>query len=409
MKKSTFIFLISLVYFKNVTAQWNQIGYMAAGGDTATSVGRYEGFGMNLYAATNKGIYKSTDDGNTWLDLSYAVPVTQSVSMLSVLEESVSVIYAGGDKRLYKSINGGSSWTWLPLPKDTINITDIKRSGNNVVVSYNKNFTSGGVFYSNNNGATWFSASGIPTANFMQDLMAEGDTVYATGKGGVFKSSDNGMTFAPLGTGIPNCREITRHIGNLFGADGGGTGLYNSTNNGATWAQTNTTIFGGFCQALSVVQATSIILVSVTGNTACTNTTGSVKASTDGGISWSSYTVGLPGGPGELGINSAKTYFFTKVGKRNYRTGLITGIRPLTKEDSFVAYFDENKNLNIEVSNYTNIDIKAFSVNGSLVFEGAFVNEKIRISEMSTKEAGIYLVSLRAGNKMMSKKVIKPE
>jgi hypothetical protein len=403
--------LFSLVIFLsfNGFAQWNQVGYMAIAGDTATSVGRWEGFGLNLYAATNKGIFKSTDDGSTWISISYNVPVTQSVSMLSVYEESVSTIYAGGDKRLYKSTNGGASWTWLPLPKDTVNITDIKRSGNNIVVSYNKSFASGGVFYSNNNGASWVNSSGIPAANFMQDLMVEGDTVYATGKTGVFKSADNGQTFAQLGTGIPNCREMTRHLGNLFGVDGGGSGLYTSYNNGNTWAQNNTTVFGGFCQALSVTQSPSIILVAVTGNTACTNTTGSVKASVNGGVTWSSYTVGLSGGPGQLGTNSANNYFFCKVGKRNYRTGMITGIKEAPAESIFAAYFDGNGTLNIKAYNNTDAHVTVYSSDGKLLYSGNTSENNIQINDLKNHSAGIYLVSLSANNKVMRRKVIKQE
>jgi hypothetical protein len=401
---SLFIFLSF-----NSIAQWNQIGYMTTGADTATSVGRYEGFGGNLYAATNKGIFKSIDDGNTWTNISYNAPVTQSVSMASVLEESVSIIYAGGDKRLYKSTNSGISWTWLPLPKDTISITDIKRSGNNIVVSYNKSFASGGVFYSSNNGASWFSATGIPAANYMQDLMVEGDTVYATGKSGVFKSSDNGITFAPLGTGIPNCREMTRHQGNLFGADGGGTGLYTSTNNGTTWAQANTTIFGGFCQVLSVTQAPSVILASVTGNTACMNTTGSVKASMDGGMTWSSFTVGLSGGPGELGTNAANNYFFCKVGKKNFRTGLISGIKSLSYEPELKAYFDPSGILHIYVANTTNIDVRIYSMEGKLLHSENTSESEIKINELKNNPQGVYLISLSVQNKAWNKKVLKQE
>ncbi len=412
MKKITLLLItVSIFMFTSASAQWNQIGYMAITPDTASTVNFYAGFGSNLYSATNKGIFVSTNNGNSWTNLTYTAAITQTLTMMSVMEESLTTIYAGSDKRLYKSINSGTSWTWLPLPMDSCNITDIQRSGNNIVVSVNKNFAKGAVFYSSNNGATWSTATGIPITNFMQDLLVEGDTVYVGGNGGVFKSTNQGATFAALGTGLPNGRTITRHAGNLFAGDGGGTGLYKSINNGLTWNPANASVFGGFCQVVSIEQAPGIIISAITGAT-CSGSTNnlSIQMSGDGGSTWSVFMTGLtPNFYFKVGTNSGRTSFFTNFGNKIYRTNATTGIKEYTQTEKVKTFFDGEKILNIQLGNSTNINVKVYSVSGSLLFENGFSEGEIRIPELANAAPGVYFVFINSGNKSLSQKVLKQD
>jgi hypothetical protein len=411
MKKSILqLFILAIVICKPALGQWSQIGYMAISPDTANNVSFYAGFGSNLYAASNKGIFKSTNNGNSWTGLTYTTAVTQTLSMLSVYEESVTTIYAGSDKRLYKSTNSGGSWTWLPLPMDTVQVTDIQKSGNNLLVSYNKSFSKGGVFYSSNSGLTWSSAAGIPAVNFMQDLVVEGDTVYVGGKGGVFKSTDKGVTFTALGTGLPQARTITRHGGNLFAGDGGGTGLYISVNNGLTWNPANASVFGGFCQIFSIEQAPGIILAAIDGATCSTSGSTSLQMSGDGGSTWVPYMSGLPlSYYSKVGTNSSNSSFFTNKGKQIYRTNATTGIQNYSVSSGMKLFFDEEKNLNIKIANTTNVDVKIFSVNGSLMYESSFSESELKIREMANAAPGVYLVMLSSGNKAITQKIVKQD
>lgn len=415
MKKITkLLFLISCFAALKTNAQWNQIGYLAITPDTANSVGTFAGFGSNMYAASNKGLFRSTDNGNTWNNLTYAVPVTQSLSMVSVWEESVSVIYAGSDKRLYKSTNSGSSWTWIPLAIDSMSISEINRSGNNLVLSYNKNFNKGGVFYSSDNGATWNQATGIPLTNPMFDIHVEGDTVYVAGTGGIYRSLNKGAAFSFLGNGTNvGLRTITRHATKLFAGDAGGTGMYQSTDGGTTWTLSNATVFGGFCQVFTVAQTPGMIVSAVSGGSTCINASnGSIKMSSDGGTNWSTFMTNLPSTSGfypKLGTNSNSTSMFTHQGKKVYRTATITGIKKYESGPAATLFFDLEKNLNIQIPNSTNIDIKIFSVSGTLMYENTFSESELKIGEMSNAAPGVYFVMMSSGNKVVTQKVLKQE
>ncbi|MBA2612359.1 MAG: T9SS type A sorting domain-containing protein [Bacteroidetes bacterium] len=413
MKKITkVLFFISCIAISKVNAQWNQIGYLAITPDTANNVGTFAGFGSNMYAASNKGLFRSTDNGNNWTNLTYAVPVTQSLSMVSVWEESVSVIYAGSDKRLYKSTNSGSTWTWIPLSIDSMSISEINRSGSNLIFSYNKNFNKGGVFYSPDNGTTWNQATGIPATNPMFDIHVEGDTVYVAGTGGIYKSINKGVNFSFLGNGTNvGLRTITRHATKLIAGDAGGTGMYVSTNGGTTWTLANATVFGGFCQVISVEQAPGIIVTAVTGGTACSGTgNASIKMSVDGGTNWSTFMTNLNSGfyP-RLGTNSGHTSFFTLTGNKIYRTNAVTGLKKYESDPAAKLFFDADKNLNIQIPNSTNVDIKIFSVSGTLMYKNTFSESELKISELSNAAPGVYFVMMSSGNKVATQKILKQE
>lgn len=411
MKKFILFLTLSTAFLCNtVFGQWTQIGYLVIGPDTANSVGTFKGFGPNMYAASNKGLFRSMDNGNTWSGLTYTTAVTQTLTMQSVWEESVSVIYAGSDKRLYKSVNSGSSWTWIPLSIDSVSINEIQRSGSNLVFSYNKSFNKGGAFYSSNNGVTWNLSVGIPTANPMYDLHVEGDTVYIAGAGGIYRSLDKGVNFAFLGNGTNvGLRTITRHASKLFAGDVGGTGMYVSTNGGVTWSFANSSVFAGFCQIFSVTQSPGMIIATMDGGSSC-NGGNPVKASVDGGVNWSPFMTGLTTGfyP-KTGANGNLTSFFTNKGNKIYRTNASTGIQNYNSAQEVKLFFDAERNLNIQIANSTNLDLKIFSMAGSLLYESEFSGSEIKISELADAATGIYFVMLSSGNKVITQKVLKQE
>jgi len=237
-----------------------------------------------------QGILKSDDGGQTWTQLGLSTFAYDSFARLAVIPGqagSPDTIYAattrgsvGGRASvqppssvagLYKSSDGGNTWSLLSgnggLPAwDGINgaATDVAISPGNpatvfAAISCIKDCFSGGVFRSEDSGATWshldapsFSpriALWVPTATQLYAAFAGGhfDQLF-----GVFHSSDGGNTWQPQRFELPQvgpggCLPDNQATYNLaLGGDPavpttvylGLIGLYRSTDGGNRWSYT---------------------------------------------------------------------------------------------------------------------------------------------------------------------------
>jgi len=98
----------------------------------------------------------------------------------------------------------------------------------------------GGVFLSTNNGTTWAEVgTGLPV-EFNYPLANIGTNLFAgTWGNGVFFSSNNGSSWTAINTGLinTNVSSLTESSTNLFAGTAGG--VYLSTNNGTIWSAVN--------------------------------------------------------------------------------------------------------------------------------------------------------------------------
>src|SRR5690348_2933013 len=87
--------------------------------------------------------------------------------------------------------------------------------------------------------AQWQQSNG-PTGGRVQTLAGSGSTIYAGGPtAGVFRSTDDGLTWRPANKGLENAtiNSIVIVNGSIYAATY--TGLYKSTDDGATWFTTD--------------------------------------------------------------------------------------------------------------------------------------------------------------------------
>jgi photosystem II stability/assembly factor-like uncharacterized protein len=67
-----------------------------------------------IYAATAGAVYKSTDSGASWRELTTAPPATVTGAYSLVINPTnTASVYAGGNGGLVQTANGGASWTIL--------------------------------------------------------------------------------------------------------------------------------------------------------------------------------------------------------------------------------------------------------------------------------------------------------
>ena len=150
--------------------------------------------GNNLFAGTySYGVFLSTNNGVNW---SQTPLNNQTILSLAV---SGSYIFAGTNAAgLYVSTNNGSSWTVTSLPNLTIQSLAV--SGNYIYAGTNNH----GVYISSNYGTTWTPSS--LSTQLIGTLAASGTGVIAgvDNAGGVYGSTDYGVTWIARSEGLNN-------------------------------------------------------------------------------------------------------------------------------------------------------------------------------------------------------------
>lgn len=153
-----------------------------------------EGPGEPLYAATNLGVFRSTDAGNTWQRLA------QPMNASTVVAQGKTII-AGVPDGLKMSVNGGTVWFRLYLPTTRLyaHINTIALAGKIILVA-----TDAGLFRSSDMGGNWDrKGSGLPyNVPITSVRMMPGDPsrvfAAAPSSGRVYVSRDAGNTFEAL-------------------------------------------------------------------------------------------------------------------------------------------------------------------------------------------------------------------
>ena len=204
------------------------------------------------------GFWKSSNGGQTWSTSSDFLN-NLGVSDIAIHPQNPDTLFIitgdrdGGDTYSYgvmKSYNGGNSWSTTGL---SFNITSSYRGNRIMFDPIDPNIiivaTSNGIFRSSDGGNIFtntFSSANLVSLEFHP---TNSNIIYAGSKGNttVYKSSDNGVTWAVSGTGLPSTNDVVRCciavtndnpnvIYALFGDNSNGFyGLYKSSDEGLTW------------------------------------------------------------------------------------------------------------------------------------------------------------------------------
>lgn len=225
--------------------------------------------GTNVFAATDHGMYLTSDNGNSWLAINNGLsPASYQIHQLAV---NGTAIYIGTQGGSYRSTNNGSNWASFGLGPNTY-ATSFARSGNHLFMgTTNKGVLDGnslmpldsgltnlavfclaasdtaifagtttGVFLSTNNGISWSHVNNGLTAS-VYSLVINGSSIFAgTSTGEIYVSTNNGgnWTLVNIGFTFPYAVYLVKNSTNIFA--GTSNGVLLSTDNGNTWSQENT-------------------------------------------------------------------------------------------------------------------------------------------------------------------------
>ena len=225
----------------------------------------YAGLGTNR-AGKGNGIFKSTDGGVTWTDVSNGMPRFFPQAIIIDPVDS-SIVYVGFQGGIYKTTTGGASWQQAD----------------------------GGLTFPD----VWALA---------QDI-TDRETLWAGTLGdGVYKTTDGGVSWTPSSTGLDEGELGGMFVHNLVMADdaqhtlylGAGGGVFKSIDGGAHWTEANggrSDNLGVFALAVDPSNPTTLYSGVVL--------SGGVFRSTDSGESWTRIVNGLePGSDGYFVVDA---------------------------------------------------------------------------------------------------------
>lgn len=175
------------------------------------------------------GVLKSTDGGDTWntTALSWTQSQGKLIYRLIVDPNSSNLLYAATNEGVYKTSNAGGSWTLIT--------TDIFRDlefnpGNSTIIYGSTGW--GGIYRSTNSGINWtqvLNVSGgrrteLAVSNHFQSVVYAVMANTNSALFGIYKSIDNGVSFTQVFDGSPSGNNLLGW--NCNGTGTGGQGWY---------------------------------------------------------------------------------------------------------------------------------------------------------------------------------------
>ncbi len=187
-----------------------------------------------IYTCTSQGVYRSANNGVTWVSKSAGLTNLLGGGILNVGTRLFCVTPTG----IFMSTNQGDNWSAAGL--STTDVRAIAAINNTLFVGTNGT----GIYKSDDYGATWVAINnGLNGALNFRAMESKGNTLFAGGPTGtgVFRSLDFGANWTLLGGGLASgsFRGFASNS-QLIVAGSFGNGVFYSTDNGDNWTTINT-------------------------------------------------------------------------------------------------------------------------------------------------------------------------
>ena len=216
------------------------------------------------------GIWKTTNGGQVWVDKTPGLP-NLSTTVLAMAASNHNVIFAGtgegffnvdavnGDG-IFKSTDHGETWVQIPSTAGNVNFQNVNRivvdptAANTLLACANPGFyaksSTSGIFRSTDGGTSWSQVYNSGSLRVQQIVAnpANFQTLFATvNTVGVIKSTDGGLSWNPTSgistTGRAEIAVAPTDTNRIYAGveSAAGSDLYISDDAGATWLRANDT------------------------------------------------------------------------------------------------------------------------------------------------------------------------
>ena len=202
-----------------------------------------------IYAATTVGAFYTKDGGREWEERMNGMKEVHIVTAIAINKKDPTILYGGTTGGVYRSDDGAMTWQKINnglIPESElmasmalgVNAIEIDLKNPDIVYAG----TTKGLFRTANKGEQWERiGQGLPDP-FISSIVihpTEPFTLYIGGPQGVWKSTDSGNTWQAINQGLATLNVRTlgmapKNSQTLY-AGTNGSGLYRSTDAGATW------------------------------------------------------------------------------------------------------------------------------------------------------------------------------
>lgn len=230
--RASVLFIASMYFSIQVPAQWTRVNAVPAS-DVASVIVR----GTTIYAGTDSAIYISPDGGTTW---TRSATIPNSPMLVDAIGVFDGKLFAGtGGKGVYMSSNNGQSWQALSQGLTGTGSTFISSFAERSGILYAATM-GGGVFALQQN--VWVQVGDLQNlqAGNVYSLLVKGDTLLAAAGGNGYvwilppgATSWRGVQIAPFAGQAHIINSLTIWNGAILA--GGSYSVYRSTDNAETW------------------------------------------------------------------------------------------------------------------------------------------------------------------------------
>ena len=222
----------------------------------------------------SNGVFRSTDSGINWVQTSL-----DNIEVNSIAINLSGTVFCGTVNGAYRSIDNGDSWTQI---NSGLSNAFIRALGINSLGHFFAASVLNGIFRSTDNGENW-TVKGL-TDYWLECLAINslGHIFVGATDGGVFRSTDNGDNWTNLGLSQV-ISLIINSSGHIF-AGTYGAGALRSTDNGESWTSVNNGLSNSFVYSFTIDSS---------GNIFAGTYWGGAFSSTDNGESWAQLSSAL--------------------------------------------------------------------------------------------------------------------
>lgn len=225
--------------------------------------------GSDIYAGTMSGVFKSTNEGASWVPLNVS---RGNVYCFSFLGKEV---FAATQYGVFSSSDAGMTWGPVLASLPDPNVRTLAINGSELLTG-----TNSGLFASTSDGVNWTSMN--ISGSKVYSLAIDDTVLFAATDGGLMSSDDRGQNWnvaelpSPPSTVVDVVVDVPYVIAAVRGTSTSAGGVYLSSDNGRSWSLVNSSLGG------------AILCTAAKGSYIYAGTDNGVYCSTDYGKSWNS-------------------------------------------------------------------------------------------------------------------------